>query len=524
MSIPELPIDLNQTQNGFLPLAQTLWALPYDAATTSDDVQWALDAFAVRRDDYALYGDYLAGYHRAMVAAQAYEQTFRSVIARTRANICPAIVRAHTDRLRLTGFSPHPDDGNEATAAAAWGLYQERRLTKTFNYVFGQAVGLGDAYVRVWPDKTGRAQFTAFRGDQIVVRYANDEGAITLRDGAAVEYAGAKPGELECAAQLWQEGSQYSLLLYYSDRLSYYQTKPNTTTLPDKAAAFSPVREVANTYGRVPLFPFPFEGGPGQYGTSILAPVVPLQDLYNKTLVDREVAAEFAAWPQRYAIGLEPDYDANGKAIPLPYKVGIDRMLTVANPDAKFGQFDAANLEQYNLKARDLLDAISTVSTVPQHLFNRGMGVPPSGEALKTAEAGLVARVGDTQTDFGAQAADVLAFGLVIEGRIARIEDAHIEPDWRDPVSRAQKDEAETMGIYRAQVGLPLAEVLRRMDYTDKEIAGILAASQTEQAFSADLVAGDGSATLAAELAQPPTRTKTVVRDGNGRISQIVEG
>jgi hypothetical protein len=240
---------------------------------------------------------------------------------------------------RSSGFSPHDDTQDEAGATAAWRFFQDRRLARVANYAHGRAVGLGDAYLVVWPDKAGRAHVYAHGGDCLVARYDPED-----------------PDTLTVAARLWEEppsvayGRRFRLTLYYADRVERYISGPNTASLPTRADAFEPYAEagepwrVANPWGRVPVFPLPFEGGPGLCGHSALAEVVPLQDQLNKAVIDRAVAQEFGAWPQRWAIGLEPDqarnsdgslkYDASGNPVmaPLPFQVGIDRLITLAAP------------------------------------------------------------------------------------------------------------------------------------------------------------------------------------------------
>jgi hypothetical protein len=482
-----------QNQASDLPLAVPLPPYPanYDPG---DDIGWSLSAFAARRLDYQLYDAYLRGLHRPVVATQAYEHAFRDLLARTAANVCPAVVRALTDRLKIVGFSPHDDTQDEASATAAWQFYQDRRLARVANYAHGRAVGLGDAYLVVWPDRAGKAHVYAHGGECLVARHDPED-----------------PETIQVAARLWEEpptreyGHRFRLTLYYADRVERYISGPNTVSLPTRADAFIPYVEpgqpatVRNPWGRVPVFPLAFEGGPGMCGHSALVEVVPLQDQLNKAVIDRAVAQEFGAWPQRYAIGLEPDYDADGNPLPRPVKFGVDRLVTIANPDAKFGQFDATELGPYTETIMSFLDLIATVTGIPPHLLHRGLGTPPSGEALKTAEARLVARVEDTQTDFGDTWEDAIGFALAIEGSGSTM--VHVVTDWRPAVTRAELEHAQTVGLLVTQAGLPKTEAWKLLDYTEEQIAAMQAQDRADQAFSADLVAGDGSASLRAEMA-----------------------
>ena len=110
--------------------------------------------------------------------------------------------------------------------------------------------------------------------------------------------------------------------------------------------------------------------------------------------------------------------DENGKNL-KPFEPGADKIWTVANEQAKFGQFDAANLEQFLKVADNLRTEVARVTGLPMHYMNVSSGQQPSGEALRTSEARLVQKVKDRQGDFG----DVTkGFSVLNEVRMAQAQ------------------------------------------------------------------------------------------------------
>ena len=449
----------------WLPATHAAYTTP-----TDKDIAWALGAFAARRAEYQLYADYLAGAHRRFWRLRDDGAEFTDFLRRVAVNFCPRIVAAFTDRLRIIGFEPHAEAaGDEQLAEAAWALWQDRRLERHFNQLFSTAFGLGDAYLIVWPDATGRAQFYPESPLHVAVKYDGETRAIAL------------------GAKLWADGRHHRLNLYYADRIERFITRADNATLPNTPSGFRPYGDapnggdtVINPYGRVPIFHFGAEAGVGQLGTSVLRPVLSIQDDYNVASATLAVVREYQAWPLRWAIGIDPE---------AQIEVGPDRLIKVASSmgmdggdKPAFGQFAAADLTAYFNNKESSLMELAAVTGVPPHLLHRGLGTPPSGEALKTAEAPLASRVEKAQTNFGDEAENAIAFGLVIERRAASADDgAGLTALWQSAYTRSDRDEAETVAIKVERVGLSVRRGLVELGYSETEIDEILADKEIER-------------------------------------------
>jgi hypothetical protein len=426
------------------------------------------------RADYALYHAYLDGEHRLTFATKGYREAFKNLLAGLRCNLCPRVVHALTDRLKLTGFEPHDSEAGAAQqerttvapeVAAARTLWQDMRMDRHENKIYTEAVATGDAYLLIWPDPTDPLRPIAYpqRADQVVMRY-DDE----------------RPDMPNLAAKLWKQGKRFYLTLYYADRIEKYVTRSDGDEVPTKAQSFEPRRvdgeawPVPNPYGRVPMFHYSFEGGIGECGRAELRDIIPLQDALNKTLSDLIVASEFGAFPMRYGIGITEDEDG--------VTVGIDRLMTVSNPDAKLGQFDAANLSNYTETINEFFRLAAQIKGIPLHTLMMS-GDFPSGESLKTAEAPLVSRVEDTQIDFGDVHEDAMAFAIQVAGGAAEV---HLTATWAPAASRAEKDHTETVALRYEHVGISQRQAWRELDYSDDEIEQMEAEKETESVSAVD--------------------------------------
>lgn len=469
MSATPLLNSQNQSAPEDFPLARPLVPGATLTVVDQDAIGWALKRLAARQKDYKIYKDYYDGDHRLVFATSEYRQAFKTLLEGLRANLCPSVVWALTDRLEVTGFAPHRNDTNTAAADAAWSLWQDNNLSDLENRLHDTAVAQGDAYLLVWPDDTGLPRFY-------------------LHDGLEVchEHDHEKPEIITRAAKLWKEADskRWRLNLYYPDRIEKYRTRDaNPANL--QANSFETYEvpgeawPVDNPYNMVPIFHFPFMPDSHDHGRSELADVIPLQDALNKQLCDLVVASEFGAYFQRWAVGLEGEEDEQGNPKPLPFQAGIDRILTIPNPDAKFGQFTATDLANYTTTIDAWCSLIARIKGIPLHYFHM-VGDFPSGESQKTAESRVVKRVEKTQRTFGASWAQALSFAVQVrppgddvEGRPQALTNVHITTVWENPATRVEAEEIELIATKREKLQISQAQAWREAGYSEEEIAAM---------------------------------------------------
>jgi hypothetical protein len=220
-----------------------------------------------------------------------------------------------------------------------------------------------------------------------------------------------------------------------------------------------------NDFGVVPLFHFPNNASVGQMGNSELVPVIPLQDALNKAVLDMMVAMEFAAFRQRWATGIELSLDAKGNPI-APFIPGVERLWTTESEGAKFGQFEATDLEEFLKVQNDFRLEIARVSATPLHYLMLQGSAVPSGEALKALEKRHVKKVKDRMTTFGNVWEDVMSFALQINSGRSNLRLSTI---WADAFGPTEKELLDSLMV-KQSLGASEEQLLSEAGYGESDI------------------------------------------------------
>jgi hypothetical protein len=177
-----------------------------------------------------------------------------------------------------------------------------------------------------------------------------------------------------------------------------------------------------------------------------------MMDRINETVFNRMLAAQFAAFRQKWVTGMEIPRDPETGDPKEPFRTAIDRLWMSENPDAKFGEFDEASLLNYINAAEADIQHLAAISRTPAH-YLLPHGPMPSGEALKAAETGLVAKVKRRQRFFGESWEEMLRLALLMQGD-PRASDVSCETLWQDPESRSDAQTADAL-VKLAQISVP---------------------------------------------------------------------
>ena len=465
---------------------------------------------------------YYNGEHDLKFATEKFENTFGTLFREFALNLCPVVCDAVRDKLRITGFSvdsifaagrdgerkgsafpaspqnvpggsasksggiaanpfgngdgkaePFRSPGGKA-AEIARSIWNRNRMATRAGEIHKEVLKTGDAYLIVWPDDLGRACLYPNRAANISVTY--DEDSL---------------GRIAYAAKAWPTADKrVRLNLLYPDRIERYISKeksegalpeakefervgPQATSLPVEHKQAGSLRSdavIPNPYGIVPVFHFANNADLGTYGRSELEAAIPVQDGLNKSVLDMLVAMEYSAFRQRWVAGIEVDYDAEGKAI-SPFKNGVDN-LWVAGKDARFGDFEAAQLDQF-LRVKDSFRVdIASVTGTPLHYFLQQVGEFASGESLKQSGTRFLAKVRDRQESFGQVWADAMSFALRIEGNPG----TQLLTNWEDPSPMTERERLENL-LLKRQLGLPVEQASIEAGYGAADASTMTATS-----------------------------------------------
>lgn len=414
------------------------------------DLQQAIDRVKAQQPNYDRFVNYYSGNHNLAFASEKFQNTFGNTLKNMRDNLCPIVVDAPADRMEIINFSGADKEKKNAIAEKAWEIWQRETLELVSNDVHKEALKCGCGYVIVWVDNDKNARF-----------YAQD-----ARQCAVIE--DEDTGDPLFAVKQWTTlEKKIRITLYYTDRIEKYisQKEYGNDTLKDTSfIPYSSDTENAitdNPYGVIPMFKFETQ--------PVLNDAIPIQDALNKTMCDELVSQEFAAFPQRWAVGLElPENEITGKK-EMPFLAGIDRLWNSEDKDSRFGQFLAADLEKF-LKVEDSRRLeMARVTGTPLHFFSIQTGNAVSGEALKTLESRFTKKVKRLCVNFGVVWSKAMKLALAIEGT-AIDADETLTAQWESPEQRSELEFFQTL-LLKQELGVPEEVLFEEAGYTVEDIA-----------------------------------------------------
>ena len=218
----------------------------------------------------------------------------------------------------------------------------------------------------------------------------------------------------------------------------------------------------------VPLVHFRNRPMGGDFGQSEIINVIPMQDLLNKTLIDLTMILDTLAFPQRYTLNV------NHGASRLDILPGSVTEFHSEYDGGSVGQWNAASVDGPLRAIEALVQHIAGTTRTPQHLFQI-MGGTPSGEALKTAESGLVQKARQRMVNFGNSWEDCLMMAWRIQrafsggSSVSEIAEGGIKTTWDDPETRNEQAHLETLKA-KVELGVTKHQIWRELGYTQGQI------------------------------------------------------
>lgn len=412
--------------------------------------------------------DYYTGQQRLAFSSTKYRSAFGDLFNRFADNWCELVVDAVEERLNVEGFRLGDDTAGDT---AAWDIWQRNLLDADSQIAHTEALVFGRCYASVWGDRNDQAVIRVESPLQMIVHH--DDGDRRARRAALKVWGGT-----------WGLGPEQATLYLPDSIVKLVRDKRDRWELRDEGIMTNPL-------GVVPVVPI--VNKPRLLhaaGRSELANVVPMQDAVNKLLADLLVASEFGAFRQRWATGIELPVDPATGAELEPFKVAIDRLWTSDSADTKFGEFGATDLNNYVKAIELVVQHIASQTRTPPHYFYLS-GNFPSGESIKSAETGLVAKARRKQRHFGDSWEEVMRLALAVEGQPTA--GVHMETLWGDPESRSEAELADAM-MKQSTLGVPRQAIWERLGYSQVEISRFKA-----------MEAGDALARVVAGAAAPAT-------------------
>lgn len=380
---------------------------------------------AKRQPAMQTWEDYYNGNQPLAFASSRFRESFGGRFKAFSSNFMAMVVDGTRERMEVTGLSMP----SQRATKSAWRMWQHNSMDSLSISAHTEALIKSVAYIMVEPQPFGGVPrlTTESPTDAIV--------ALDPRD-PRVRLAGLKR---------WREDDGTTVVYLYMPDVVYRLRSA------DKAEAGADPQwvleyDLPNPLGEVPLVPLVNRPRLNGIGQSEVDAVMSNQDAVNKLRADALVAAEFAAFRQRWATGLDIPIDPNTGMPVEPFKAAVDRLWVVPPPDpddppdmpeARFGEFSATDLAPYQHMIEHEIGAIASISRIPYHyLLGQPEAVPPSGESLKSSEAGLIRKVKTQQVHFGESWEEVARLAALATGDRTTYGNRTNGTEWRDPETR----------------------------------------------------------------------------------------
>lgn len=235
-------------------------------------------------------------------------------------------------------------------------------------------------------------------------------------------------------------------------------------------------------------------------GESELVDVLPLVDAVNKLATDMMVASEKQAMGDRYATGMEIPRDVVAserlrEEVRAKWDEATKGKTWLAGPGVNFGQFPAAQLDNFIGAIKLLVSQIAAIAGLPPHYLGITGDNPASADAIRSAEASLVKKALRKQTAFGGSWEEIMRLAVCVRDGIARrdlpVEFSRLETDWKDPTTPTPGAKADA-ALKLTSGAMPIIDVDQAREdlgYTPGQIAAMnaRAAQSRAEAVTADV-------------------------------------
>ena len=347
-------------------------------------------------------------------------------------------VRSLAERLNLTGFrldgpDARPDDD-------LWRIWRLNHMEEAAAQAHIDALVYGRSFVIVW---AGR------RGPQITVESPRQ---------MSVAYDPATR-EVTAAFKRWVSGRRGHAVLYGADEITRFVSSADVSdpsALP--STSWQVAETIPNPLGEVPVVPIVNHGRLLEVdGVSEMQDILGLSDALNKLMADAMVTSEYYARPRRWVTGLEAMEDDDGNLVD-PFSSEEQRVWQAESPDVKFGQFDPVRLDGYADLTAVVTQQIGALTGLPAHYMGLHGDQPASADAIRSAEASLVARAYALHRTFGQGWSDVARLIVAVRDGVDP-STVDVEPVWASPETRTPAQAADAAAKL-AGIGVPLSVVL----------------------------------------------------------------
>lgn len=368
-------------------------------------------------------------------------------------NWCDTAVDAPIKRLSVDGFAVQLEGGkqgdqNTTEAAQAQDVWDDNRLSVVQKEFYTNARCTGESFLMAWKDATKEHGISAAVQDARNIWWPKD----------------AHWTDPDRVIQVWadEDDGVWRATCYYR----YVVVRLVGPKLQDGGDSAHPQARYFKVDSKDPGGPHGFEQVPvfrfarSKERRGLIDKIRTIQDKINKLAANLLVSAEFAAWRKTIIMTEQTIDDGDLSFRP-------NRILTLdpgggdggAAPTSVW-EGSATELENYSREQDKLIDKLFTKACLPGHLKIRDGHEVPSGVAYEADEGPFTEDILDMQKVWGEVWREFYRVTLGID----------VRPQWRNPHIKSDKDEGETVKIFK-DAGVPLEIGLKKYaGWTRQEI------------------------------------------------------
>lgn len=313
-----------------------------------------------RQADMSLYRRLVDDEHDLPMTAES-SLKFQQMAGLSATNLCGLAVEVTAERMEIEGFrfGDDPDDDKDA-----WRIYQRSDFDAGSGEVINQALTYGRGFISVDPNG-GDPLLIQEDARQVIVAYSSDgrRDKIAALKVFTDEWTGETFGTLylpNVIAKVKRDMSAAPIMI----------GAVPTTGWTIRSAEVDSV--VGNPLGEVPFFEL--RNRPLGRTKSEIANIVIPQKRLNMAIYNTDAVAEYGAFRQKWATGIEVPMDPlTGKPV-SPFDANVAKMF-IANPPpgaaepARFGDFGATDLSGYLDLGREIALHIGRLQRIPTTYF-----------------------------------------------------------------------------------------------------------------------------------------------------------
>lgn len=398
---------------------------------------------------------------------------FRQLLEDQRTNFMRLVVDAVEERMRVEGFRLSAETDPVADKDS-WAIWQANQMDAESQAAFIEALVKGVSYLSVWAPQ-GADKYPSIAVEdpsQTIVAYRSGSN-FRVRDAALKIWDDDMTGLRRANVYLTDGIYKFQAKPLYRDD-SRSQSPASAAATGDEQLPWVPVTTgdafVANPLGVVPIIPLRNRPRLLCEGESELSDMYRIQNQINAFQFLLALGGYFGAHKQRWAVGLTIMEDEHGRP-KEPFDVDVGKLWVATQGEngqqVQFGEFSQTDLSGYIKAIEQKVTHLAVVSRVPKH-YLLPEGQEPSGDAIRSAESGLVKKVERKHRPFG----EGLEEAMRLARRFAGEKDSPVDSEivWADPQTETQATLTDAVIKQYAGGLIPWEAALEKLGYTQTQI------------------------------------------------------